>query len=387
MTTRIAITTLSLTDFRNYESLRLELTPEPVVLTGHNGAGKTNLLEAVSLLIPGRGLRRAKLSELDRQSTDASFPWIISANVESAFGLVQIGTKRDIGAGEETDKRIVRIEGKSLRSQAELAEYVSVSWLTPVMDQLFNDGNAARRRFLDRLVYAFDPVHASRVNAYEYAMRERNRLLLERKADADWLTSLEWQMAEIGTAIAIARMSACDQMNEEMQRSELSFPKAWLKLEGEVENHIALGQKAVAVESLFADMLRASRPQDAAAGRALTGVHRSTLTVRHCIKNMEAGRCSTGEQKALLLSIVLAEARASAHWHRKIPILLLDEVVAHLDPRKRGELFEEILATRAQVWMTGTDAALFDGLQKKAQFFEASGGIVKACSFEECSSA
>ncbi len=378
MSVRISISRLRLSNFRNYHEMRLELEASPVILTGHNGAGKTNLLEAVSFLIPGRGMRRAKIAEIDRAVNGERHPWAIAAQAESMIGEVQIGTGRDVSAGPEADKRVVRVEGKPLKNQAGLASYMSVTWLTPQMDQLFNEGASARRKFLDRLVYGFDAEHASRVNAYEYAMRERNRLLAERRGDAHWLSSLEHKMAETGTAIAIARMQACDHMNEEMQASPLPFPKARLALEGVVEKRIAEGASAVAAEAAFAEALAASRAADAGAGRALAGVHRSELSVTHVLKNMEAASCSTGEQKALLLSIVLAEARAAAHWHGRVPIMLLDEVVAHLDGGRRQELFDEILRTGAQAWLTGTDAALFEGMRGRAQFLQVEQAEVRA---------
>jgi DNA replication and repair protein RecF len=255
---------------------------------------------------------------------------------------------------------------------------MAVAWLTPQMDQLFNEGGSARRRFLDRLVYGFDTEHAGRVNAYEYAMRERNRLLSDRRADPYWLDSLEHKMAQTGAAIAIARMSACDHINEEMQRAQHPFPRAILSIEGLVERKVREGATAVAAESAFASALHASRREDAAAGRTLSGAHRSELSVLHSQKNMEAATCSTGEQKALLLSIVLAEARACARWKGIVPVLLLDEVVAHLDAGRRQELFREILATGAQAWMTGTDAALFAGLEGSAQFLQVEQGTVEA---------
>ncbi len=366
---RISVRTLALANFRNYTRARLELEPLPVILTGPNGAGKTSLLEAVSFLAPGRGLRRAKLAEVERIGGG---PWAVAATVETPAGEVAIGTGRD-DAGE--DKRLVKIDGKPVRGHTELAQYVSMVWLTPQMDQLFTEGQSARRKFLDRLVYSFDPDHASRVNAYEYAMRERNRLLSMGRADPHWLSSLESKLAEQASAIALARLSTAAHLNEVMHASPLSFPKAELGLSGFAEDALSRGEPALHVEQALAEALEKARGADAQTGRTSIGTHRSELTVTHVGKNMEAALCSTGEQKALLLAMVLAEARAGQLWHGRVPVVLLDEVVAHLDAQKRSELFEEITALGAQVWMTGTDSSLFSGLEN-ARFFRVSAGAL-----------
>lgn len=374
----ISVLSLSLTDFRNYESLTLDTGGGSVILTGHNGAGKTNLLEAVSFLAPGRGMRRAVLSEVDRVGGGA---WTVSAELRTHAGEMQIGTGRDASMGEEADKRRVRIDGKPARGAAALAEHVSLAWLTPQMDQLFIEGNSARRRFLDRLVYGFDPAHASRVNAYEQAMRERNRLLAQQRqgagrADPFWLEALERKMAEGAVAIAAARLQAVSQLGDAIMQSTRSFPKAHLALSGDAEDALSQGEPALAVESSLAAALAAARGLDGASGRASVGAHRSRLSVTHAEKNMEAARCSTGEQKALLLAITLAEARAGAKWHARVPILLLDEVVAHLDPVRREELFQEIHDVGAQTWMTGTDTHLFEGMRDTAGVFRVENGRV-----------
>jgi DNA replication and repair protein RecF len=253
---------------------------------------------------------------------------------------------------------------------------MAIVWLTPQMEQLFQEGASAGRKFLDRLVYSFDSEHASRINEYEFAMRERNRLLQNNHADGTWLEALEQTMAETGAAIAQARLNTVQHINYAIQHSPLSFPKAHISIAGVVEDLLALGTPSVQVEEDFKRILRAGRPQDAASGRTLPGTHRSEMKVIHIEKQMPAQLCSTGEQKALLLSIVLAEARAGAQWHGVIPVLLLDEVVAHLDVTRRLELFEEICQIGAQTWMTGTDSSLFTGLEGKAQYYQVDGGLI-----------
>lgn len=372
--TPLHISSLALNNFRNYSYARLEVSAGPIVLTGSNGAGKTSILEALSLLTPGRGLRRAKLSELDSLN-DPSQPWAVAATLEGMQGDVKIGTGRD-PAEVEADKRITKIDGKLVRSQAELARHLSIIWLIPQMEQLFGDGTSAGRKFLDRLVYSFDPEHASRVAEYEFAMRERNKLLQNPRADGIWLDSLEQTMAETGTAIAIARLHTVEHINDAILRSPLSFPKADISIHGIIEDKLSHGVTAITAENDFRDILKANRGLDSASGRTLAGTHRSAMRVIHIIKQMDAASCSTGEQKAMLLSIVLAQARAGAQWHGVVPVLLLDEVVAHLDARRRLELFEEICQIGAQTWMTGTDAALFSGLEEKAQYFQIENGRI-----------
>lgn len=369
----LSLSSLSLHHFRNYASARLQTGSAPVVLTGHNGAGKTNILEALSLLVPGRGLRRARLGEIDYKnpclSGEGNTSWVISAHVNGMQGAVKIGTGRDASASSDSDKRLVRIDEKPARSQAELARHLSIIWLTPQMEQLFQEGASAGRKFLDRLVYAFDSDHAGRINEYEYAMRERNRLLPMGAYDSAWVDSLERTMAETAAAIASARIDTVAHINHAILASSLSFPKAEIAVVGEVENRLLQGESAAQAEAAFQEKLAANRVQDAAAGRALIGAHRSEMRVFHRAKAMPAESCSMGEQKAILLSIMLAQGRACALWKGVVPMLLLDEVVNHLDPTRRLELFEEICQIGAQTWMTGTDADLFDYLRGKAQFF------------------
>ncbi len=358
----IAVTRLRLTDFRCYATLRLEVDARPVVLAGPNGAGKTNLLEALSFLAPGRGLRRARLDSVDRH--DGQGPWAVAATVEGPHGPVEIGT----GRTEEGERRIVRIGGETARSQAALAEHVNIVWLTPSMDRLFLGGAAERRRFLDRLVYGFDPAHAGRVAGYENAMRQRARLLREGCRHAAWLDALEQAMAERGVAVAAARRDMATRLARACTIATGTFPKATIAAVGTVEDWLAEAP-ALEVEERLRRALADNRQRDAESGSTAIGPHRSDLAVAERTRGIPAQQCSTGEQKALLISIVLADARLRAAERGATPILLLDEVAAHLDRRRREDLFAEIVDLGAQVWLAGTDAGLFAPLGDAAQFF------------------
>lgn len=371
--TPLRVSSLSLHNFRNYETARIETDAQRVVLWGKNGAGKTNILEAISLLTPGRGLRRSKLSEMDNMAKTQ--PWAIAAHIAGMQGPAQLGTGRVEEEG--ADKRLVKIDEKTA-PQAQLGTHLAILWLTPQMEKLFQDGVSASRKFLDRLVYSFDPEHASRVNEYDYAMRERNKLLQNKSGDRVWLDSLELSMSETATAIGQARLAAIDGMNKTMHASTLSFPKANLAVIGFTENNLQLGKPVGMVEKELKMALAKSRPQDAVAGRALLGAHRSQLRVKHVEKDMPAEACSTGEQKALLLSIVLSQARTTSAKKGIVPVLLLDEVAAHLDAIRRLELFEEICQIGAQTWMTGTDENLFADLKGKAHYFQVDNGNVSS---------
>lgn len=365
----IYVQVLTLSNFRNYTSARIETGASPVVITGSNGAGKTNILEAISLLTPGRGLRRAKVPELDNMYNAQS--WAINAEITGIRGLATIGTGRDT---DGSDKRVVKIDGKMARTQTDLGKIFSVLWLTPQMDTLFIEGNSARRNFIDRLVFSFDSEHATRVNAYEQVMRERNRLLENGSSDRTWFGALEHKMAEHGVAIAVARSHTIDHLNNAMALAGHAFPKAHITLSGMVEDALK-ESPALAAENSFRDLLAANRRQDAGAGRALTGTHRTLVEVVHNEKNQPAEYCSTGEQKAVLISIILAQARAGARWHGNVPVMLLDEVASHLDITRRQALFDEITDIGAQAWLTGTDSNVFEGL--KAQHLEVDGGKIK----------
>jgi DNA replication and repair protein RecF len=368
------VSRLILTDFRNYEALALEFSPGAVVLTGENGAGKTNLLEAISLLTPGRGLRRATLDDVARAQTDG---FAVHARIEGAFGEVEIGTGT-LGSDGETAGRRVRINGAPARSADDMLQWLRVIWLVPAMDALFTGPAADRRRFIDRLVLAIDPAHGRRALDYEKAMRGRNRLLAENAHDDAWFEAIETQMAETGTAIAAARVEIVRLLQAMVERlpDDSPFPKADIALSGTLEE--ALGtQAAVDVEEGFRRSLADKRHRDRAAGRTLEGPHRSDLLVRHRPKNMQAELCSTGEQKALLTGLVLSHARLVAELAGAPPILLLDEIAAHLDAGRRAALFSILEDLDCQAFMTGTDAALFSSLEGRAQFLTVSGGTVR----------
>ena len=380
-TANIAVTRLMLTDFRCYESLRLDLdAARPVVLTGPNGAGKTNLLEAVSLLAPGRGLRRARLAEIGRRAAggdpddddDSGRPWAIAATVNAAGEAVEIGTGV-VEAG--TNRRVVRIDGSDAPSQSALGAWVRVVWLTPEMDRLFSAGAAERRRFIDRLVAGFDAAHAESLTGYERAMRERTRLLRNSRgggrADPSWLAALEDRMARNGVAVAAARLAFVARMNMACKLGVGPFPAAELRIDGEIETLLDT-LPALDAEDRARDRLAANRARDREAGRAVFGAHRSDPICRHVAKNMTARHCSTGEQKALLISIVLANIRLQALERGIAPLVLFDEIAAHLDRDRRVALFDEIRASGAQAWMTGTDEASFAPLADRAQFFRIS---------------
>lgn len=360
---RLAILRLTLSDFRCYRFLRMDMDSRPVVLTGPNGAGKTNILEALSLLTPGRGMRGARIAEIGRRDAGEGAAWGVAAVLGGPDGEVEIATGREAGA----ERRSVRIDGQPARNQMVLGETVSAIWLTPAMDRLFLEGSAGRRRFLDRLVLGADPGHAARAAAYEHALRERARLLRAGGADARWLATLEEAMAERGAAMAAARRSAVGRLNTRCAAGRGPFPAAALTVAGVEEWLDEDGEEGVA--GRLRQALAASRRRDAEAGGAAEGPHRSDLKVVHVANGVAAENCSTGEQKALLIAILLAHAQVLAQERGAAPILLLDEVAAHLDADRRAALFDELRGLDAQSWLTGTDEAVFAGLGADAQFF------------------
>lgn len=373
----LALTRLTLTDFRNYAGLRLDVAAPLVALSGPNGAGKTNLLEAISLLAPGRGLRGAGFDELARHGGAGT--WAIAAELATQQGPISLGTgwsaRPDGEAGAQS--RLVVIDGHVEKSSGALGQCMRVLWLTPAMDRLFAGPASDRRRFLDRLVAAFDPEHGSRVLVFEKVMRERNLLLEEPRADTAWLASLEAHMAEAAVAIAAARLMATESLQNHIDESRASsaFPWGEIRVEGEVET-LLLAMPAVRAEDEYRRLLADSRRLDRAAGRTLRGPHRSDLAVVHGPKSMAAELCSTGEQKALLIALILAQARAVKEGAGAAPLLLLDEVAAHLDRTRREALFVALGGLGCQAWMTGTDAGLFDGLGNNAAVFHVEAGAI-----------
>lgn len=350
------LTRLSLADFRSYADLLIEPGPGLVILTGENGAGKTNILEAISLLAPGRGLRGGALSDMARTGGPGGFA------VAARLGDVELGTGALAGAPE---RRQVRINGAPAAANS-LGEWLSVLWLTPAMDRLFIEGAGGRRRFLDRLTLALHPAHAIHAARYEAAMRARNKLLAEERPDPDWLTALEARMAEHGTEIDQARTATVAALSGGLAEApESPFARAAIALEGTgFEDAAAL-----------AAALREGRARDAAAGRTLSGPHRADLLVTHAGKNQPAARSSTGEQKALLLNLVLAHAELVQDRSGRPLILLLDEVAAHLDPSRRAALFERLSGTGSQIWMSGTEPALFESAPAATHYRVAGGHL------------
>ena len=376
-----ALSRLTLTDFRSYGRADIVLDGRPVYLVGPNGAGKTNLLEAVSLFTPGRGLRGASLAEVGRRLPGEAQgrPWAVAAVVSAD------GEETQLGTGVETPgaaRRTVRIAGETL-PPGRLADHLRQVWLTPAQDRLFLEGAADRRRFFDRLVFAAIPRHAAHAQAYERTQRERMRLLVDAREaagapDAGWLDALEARLAEAGALMAEARAATLAALQAEIDgRGARPFPQARLSLTGEWERMSAAGAEIADIEAKLARALAEARPRDAAAGRALTGPHRGDLSVVHVEKDRPAAECSTGEQKALILNLVLAQAARLARAEGSpSPILLLDEVAAHLDARRRGALFDEIQAMGLQAFLTGTDEMLFEGLTGRAQGFRAEGSAL-----------
>jgi len=367
---------MRLTDFRNYAALKLSLEGTPVVLTGPNGAGKTNLLEALSLLVPGRGLRRARIADLGCKA--ARGHWAVAVELRTPDGVSEIGIGRDPHAAElGRERRLLRIDGCDQRSQAALGEVLHASWLTPEMDRIFLEGASARRRFLDRLAFGFEPAHAVRLADYTRAMRERSRLLQGGGADPGWLTALEETMALAGAEIANTRCTYIRHLGDAVAAAVGPFPGVALAVEGRLETWLEDASVASVAERFLAQ-LRTLRGRDGDAGVTTEGIHRSDLAVRHLAKGVPAAQCSTGEQKALLIAILLADARLQAEARGTPPLLLLDEVTAHLDVARREALFEAIEALGAQAWMTGTETAFFQPLKGRAQFFSVRDGAILA---------
>jgi DNA replication and repair protein RecF len=351
---------LTLTNFRSYRSAQIEIGAGLVVLVGPNGAGKTNLIEAISFLAPGRGLRRATLEDVAFSEGDGS--WAVSADIEGALGLVSLGTGVEPPAGEDAVlTRKCRIDREPVASVAAFADHLRVVWLVPPMDGLFNGPGSERRRFLDRLVLAVDAEHMSRVNALERALRSRNRLLEDPRPDPHWLDAVEHETAELAVAVTALRVETVDRLRAVLNvraSAATAFPAAEIRLDGWME-HLMPQEPAVEIEDRYRALLRENRARDAAAGRTLNGPHLSDLVVTYASKNIAAAEASTGEQKALLIGLVLAHARLLADMSGCAPVLLLDEVVAHLDPTRRASLYGELEALGAQAWMTGADAAAF----------------------------
>ena len=369
---------LKLTKFRNHANLDVDLDDRHVVLTGQNGAGKTNILEAVSFLSPGRGMRRASYDSVGMVGGGGS--WTVFARIAGAQGEVSVGTGLQETALGVENQRKVHINGAQAKTAESLLEHSRILWLTPAMDGLFTGPASERRRFLDRLVLAIDPGHGRRVADFEKAMRSRNKLLGEDMPDGAWLDAIEQQLGELGVAIASARQQLTSLLSEVIVRNNnpaSPFPDAVITLSGSLETEV--GEVAASdLEDEYINRLRSSRRLDQAAGRTLEGPHRSDLLVLHRPKSMEARLCSTGEQKALLIGLLLAHARLVGEMNGFAPILLLDEVAAHLDEGRRAALYDMIDALGCQAWMTGTEDSLFEVLKKRAIFLSIEDGTVRS---------
>jgi DNA replication and repair protein RecF len=370
---------LTLSNFRSYHAAQIELGQAgPVVLTGANGAGKTNLIEAISILAPGRGLRRATMEELAFSEGDGA--WAVSAEIEGMLGLATLGTGIDPPAAEDSaPSRICRIDREAVSSAAAFADHLRVVWLVPAMDPLFNGPASERRRFLDRLVLAVDAQHSSRVAALERSLRSRNRLLEDAVSDSHWLDAVEHETAEVAVAVAAARAETVGRLAGALaggRDQAPEFPLAEIALDGWIEKLLPY-HSAIEIEDRYRALLKDNRARDAAAGRTLDGPHLSDLSVSHAGKGIAASEASTGEQKALLIRLVLAHAGLIKDMTGFAPLLLLDEIIAHLDPTRRAALYDALANLGAQVWMTGADPAAFGDIVGRAQVFEVRGGAVE----------
>lgn len=365
----LAVRRLRLRDLRNWARLDLAPPPGPVLLVGPNGAGKTNLLEAISLLAPGRGLRRAAPAELDRRPDGG--PWAVAARLAGRQGVFELAVGRD----PASERRTVTLDGRRLEDRARRAELVGMLWLTPAQDRLFLEGPAERRRFLDRLVLAFDPRHAATVATYERLLRDRAALLRAGRHDPAWLSALEARLAAAGVAVAAARRQLVRALERAGAAEAGPLPGVRLALEGEVERWLEEAPAAT-VEERLAAALRASRALDAASGGAAHGPHRSDLLVRDAASGEPAAACSTGRQKALLVGLLLTHARLRAAVLGELPILLLDEVAAHMDGERRTALARALLELGAQAWLSGTDRELFAAFAGRACFLEIDNGTI-----------
>src|ERR1700757_4356798 len=367
---------LALTHFRNYRAASLETRGDVVALVGPNGAGKTNCIEAISLLSPGRGLRRATLDDVADNQGDGS--WAVAAEVEGALGLATLGTGIDAPGGEASaTSRRCRIDREPVASATAFGDHLRMVWLTPSMDSLFLGAASERRRFFDRLVLAIDSEHSARGSALDRSLRSRNRLLEVRNYDDHWCDAIERETAELAAAVGAMRSQTGAKLTAMLRAREQAsaFPSAHIMLDGWLENAL-LSESATAVEDRYREILRGNRARDAIPGRTLDGPHLTDLQVIYAPKNMPARDASTGEQKALLIGLVLAHASLVAEMTGITPLLLLDEVVAHLDPNRRAALFAELAKLGAQVWMTGADPAAFTDIGRSGEIFDVENGRI-----------
>jgi DNA replication and repair protein RecF len=370
-----SIRRLNLHNFRNYHAASLEADAPTIVLVGPNGAGKTNLIEAISFLAPGRGLRRATLNEVAFSEGDGS--WAVAAEIEGALGLATLGTGIERPADDDAAvQRRCRIDREPAPSAAAFADHLRVVWLVPAMDTLFAGAPSERRRFLDRLALAVDAEHTGRVNALERSLRSRNRLLEDPRTDSHWLDAVEHETAELAVAVAGLRVEAIRRLDGVLaKRKDSPFPPVEIAIDGWLETLVPQNP-AGEIEERYRAVLRDNRSRDAAAGRTLDGPHLTDLKVLYAAKSIPAAEASTGEQKALLIGLVLAHARLLREMTGAVPVLLLDEVLAHLDPARRTALYGELTELGAQAWMTGADQAVFREVQSPAEIIEVRSGTL-----------
>jgi DNA replication and repair protein RecF len=365
---------LNLSYFRNYINLNLQpdVQSNIIVITGPNGSGKTNILEAISLLSPGRGIRGCKLFDMQCNLNNSTNYWYLDSQIDGFYGPMRVETWLDkhenIVNDENKSKRCIKINDNNVKNQAELTKLLSISWITPQMDQVFISSSSIRRKFLDRIVLNFEVNHAKHLMAYEHSMKERARLLKNKNYDMAWLSALENNMAQMAILIATSRVQITEYIQEVMLEINHPFPKARISVLGDIELKVHK-VPAVQLEDEYKDVLRKNRNIDAATGRTNAGIHKSDLVVYYITKNLPADKCSTGEQKSLLLSIFLAEIFAQIKWRGQTPILLLDEVLAHLDEERRDILCQIIKDIKAQTWITGTDNDIFVPIKDESQFF------------------
>lgn len=365
--TAAKIKKISLTNFRNYVSLDVDSNSSCIVLTGINGAGKTNILEAVSFLSPGRGLRKSKLKDIDCKDNNPSVPWAVFSEMNIGNRQIKIGTGREAKKGpSSSDTRIVKIDHLKI-DQADLANYYNIFWVTPEMDRLFNSGRTERRAFLDKIISQFDTNHSQRLTIYEKSMRQRMVLLNQYKKDEDWILVLERQMVEQGIAIAASRREMVDHLNS-LSEHETIFPKIRLTLKGFLEDHLN-DKPSIEVETLFLERLKEARTKDVETKLTHYGPHRSDFIALNLEKNISAEFCSMGEQKMLLLSVILSLLKLSEYIKNIKPIILFDDIIAHLDQGHRMALFHAVDKLGGQAWYSGTDPSFFDYLKGKAIFY------------------